>query len=347
MSTWDGNNFYYSGQGVAMIAERSSTGKPKGFLPIGNVSSLKVAIATTNLEHKEAQSGQRSTDLRLVTETKASLSMVMERYDSKNLSIALRGDRTIREAGTVTGESLDSYNGKVMSLRYGSVSSVTVKRGSQALTAYVDDSTAYDYKLNPATGSIQLNDGSVALIDKLTTGGTAPSAVTVGADTSVTVAIPAQAVADFAAGLDVYVAFTGFSGADAALLNGKMHLITGMTSNTALTVATDTSGKTITLGTPLSFFDSTALTANYSYAAQYEVNALTQGSKERYLRFEGLNTADGNNPVVVEVFRFSTDPLKELEFIGDTVAQFTLEGSVLADPLQSTGSKFFREILLR
>jgi hypothetical protein len=46
--------------------------------------------------------------------------------------------------------------------------------------------------------------------------------------------------------------------------------------------------------------------------------------------------------VVVEVFRFLTDPLKELSLISDTVQQFVLEGSVLADASKTTGSKFFK-----
>jgi formyltetrahydrofolate synthetase len=87
--------------------------------------------------------------------------------------------------------------------------------------------------------------------------------------------------------------------------------------------------------------DGDALTVSYSYAAQTKVDALTEGAKELYMRFEGLNTAEGNDPVVVEVFKFLTDPLKELALISDAIQQFTLEGSVLADPTKTTGSKFF------
>ena len=74
---------------------------------------------------------------------------------------------------------------------------------------------------------------------------------------------------------------------------------------------------------------------------------MTSLSTEKYMRFEGLNTADGGNPVVVEVFRFIVDPLKELALIGDGIGQFVLDGNVLADSLQVTGSKFFKVTLLR
>lgn len=90
-----------------------------------------------------------------------------------------------------------------------------------------------------------------------------------------------------------------------------------------------------------SLADGADLTVAYTYADQYKVDALTQGAKELYMRFEGLNTAEENAPVVVEVFKFSTDPFQELALIADAVQSFVLEGSVLADGFRTTGSKYF------
>lgn len=85
-----------------------------------------------------------------------------------------------------------------------------------------------------------------------------------------------------------------------------------------------------------------ALEIDFTYGDQKRVDSLTVGAPTKYMRFEGLNTADSNAPVVVEVFKFLTDPLKELSMISDGIQQFVLEGSVLADNLQTTGSKYFR-----
>lgn len=93
--------------------------------------------------------------------------------------------------------------------------------------------------------------------------------------------------------------------------------------------------------TIVSVTDGEALTIDYAYAAQYKVDALTEGTKELYMRFEGLNTAEGNSPVVIDVFKFSTDPFKELALISDGVQSFVLEGSVLADTTRSSGSLYF------
>ena len=243
---WDSSNHYYSGQGVVMLAQRDANGNPMGFTPIGNVSDLKISVAVSTLEHKESQTGQRATDLRLTTETKASLSMTVENFISANLADALRGTDTLSAAGTVTGEVVKAYLGKVVALANIKVSNVVVKDGATELVA------GTDYFVNEEAGSIKFAE-----------------------------------------------------------------TITGVT-------------------------DGDALAVDYSFAQQIKVDALTEGAKELYMRFEGLNTAEGNDPVVVEVFKFLTDPLKELSLISDAIQQFTLEGSVLADSTKAVGSKFFK-----
>lgn len=338
MATFDRQTYYYSGQGVVMIGERDANGAPKGLKAVGNVTDLKIAIETSVLEHKESQSGQRAVDFRLTTETKASVSMTFENFVRDILALALRGDYTDVAAGSVTAGAFKWHPG-VMPLPKIKVSAVAVKRGATALTAYVNDVTPYDYKLNAEAGSIQFNDGATLAVDKITTGGTVPTAIVVGALTRVTVANTA-AVGD-------YAIITGLAGADAAMVNGKALKVAAATS-TYVDLALDTTGKIITIGAPLSVFSGQALAVDYTYAAQGEVNALTKGTQERYLRFEGLNTLDGNNPVVVEVFKFTVDPTKEQALIsGEEAAGFVLDGSVLADPLQTSGSQFFKERMLR
>jgi hypothetical protein len=334
MSTFDRASYYYSGQGVVMIGERDTLGRPRGLIPVANVSALSIAIAETVLEHKESQSGTRGIDLRLSTETKCTLKMTMESFIAENLAVAMRASLTNQRAGAVTGEPTKAYLGKVMPLSKIKVSAVLVKRGATTLTQYVNDATAYDYKVNQDAGSIQLNDGHIIPVSAtMTTTGVAPTSITVGLPTVVTVA-NTSVVGD-------YVLFSGFTGADAALINGKAYRITVATP-TAVSLDLDTTGKTITLGTGLSMFDGTAITVDFAYEQHNKVDALTIASMERYLRFEGLNTADGNRPVVIEVFKFQTDPLKELLLINETITGFDLEGNVLSDSLQTSGSKFFK-----
>jgi hypothetical protein len=83
------------------------------------------------------------------------------------------------------------------------------------------------------------------------------------------------------------------------------------------------------------------LSASYTYGEQYLVSSLTRPITDNWLRFEGLNTIEENSPVIVDVFRFSNDPLKELALLSDTFGQFVIEGSVLKDDTRLSGSNYF------
>lgn len=248
MSTWDGNNFYYSGQGVVLLGGRTAGGAAMNLRPVGNVSNLAIQIETSVLEHKESQTGNRGIDLRLTTQTKCKLTMTMENFIAANLAESLRGTSTpvvagINVAGIISGGAA------------GTVSSL---------------------------GRVGLTSASITDTPALTLG------------------------VDYLFNLDA----------------GSVKWLTDQSTNVVIATT-------------------------ISYPAQFVVDPLVLGFTELYMRFEGLNTADGNKPVVIDIFKFSTDPLKELSMISDTVQQFQLEGNVLADPLQITGSKFFKVQMLR
>ena len=263
MSTFDAANWYFSGQGVIMVGRRDPiTGNPIGLRPIGNCPEMRLGIATTVVSHKGSQDGQRATDARLQTEVNVTCSITVENWNAKNLAEATRGDDVLIPAGAAVGEEIKGFPGRVTSLRYIDVSAVVVKQGGTALTLYTDGTVPWDYKLNPAAGSIMLNDG--VLMDQ-----------------------------------------DGYSPASPLDPEGD------------------------------------ELTVDYQYAEQYLVGAMTRPITDNWLRFEGLNTIESNSPVVVDVFRFSNDPLKELALLSDTFGQFVIEGSVLKDDTRLAGSNYF------
>ena len=59
---------------------------------------------------------------------------------------------------------------------------------------------------------------------------------------------------------------------------------------------------------------------------------------EYFLRFEGLNTADANEPVIIDLFRVQFDPSKDFSMIMDDFAKFTLDGSCLMDSARSSSA---------
>jgi len=88
--------------------------------------------------------------------------------------------------------------------------------------------------------------------------------------------------------------------------------------------------------------DGQALEADYTFVTQDNIEAVTTGTPPiRFIRFEGLNTADLNKPVVIDVFKVSMQPLAELALIQDEIAQMEVESKILSDSKRATGSKYF------
>jgi hypothetical protein len=87
------------------------------------------------------------------------------------------------------------------------------------------------------------------------------------------------------------------------------------------------------------------LKASYAFGVTTDIGIFTQALPERFLRLEGINTADGNARVLVELYRVAFDPLKEISFISNEYNKFEMEGSLLADaskPFDATLGQFGR-----
>ena len=109
-------------------------------------------------------------------------------------------------------------------------------------------------------------------------------------------------------------------------------------TDSAATPATLTEGTQYTVDADfgaVQFLDLTGLTAPikaaYTYGALDAVGMFTQPLPERFLRFEGVNTAFGNEKWLIELYRVAFDPLKNLDVVGDDLNKFELDGSLLYD----------------
>ena len=90
--------------------------------------------------------------------------------------------------------------------------------------------------------------------------------------------------------------------------------------------------------------DGQALKVDYTFAAYHKVEAMTQGAIILELHFEGLNEANSNKPVIVDIYRAQLSPTKALSLLGDKFADLQIEAEVLKDPTKvGTGiSQYFR-----
>lgn len=81
---------------------------------------------------------------------------------------------------------------------------------------------------------------------------------------------------------------------------------------------------------------------DYTHAGYDQIEAIvSSAAPERWIRFEGLNTADGDNPVVIDVYKASIQPLAELALINEELAEMAVEASALTDSTRATGSQYF------
>jgi hypothetical protein len=90
--------------------------------------------------------------------------------------------------------------------------------------------------------------------------------------------------------------------------------------------------------------DGCPIKVSYSYGAYSAVEALTAGGQIYELSFGGLNEANNNSPVVLDIFRLKISAASALDFLGDDFASLEVKGKVLLDPTKSGAgtSKYFR-----
>ena len=103
------DNYYFSGQGSLLVAERHTDGTPKAFQRIGNVPSLELAIEVTKFEHKESCSGQRAIDLTIVQEKNGTFTMTLENFTPFNLALAAWGDDISNAADAAKVETVSPW----------------------------------------------------------------------------------------------------------------------------------------------------------------------------------------------------------------------------------------------
>lgn len=95
----------------------------------------------------------------------------------------------------------------------------------------------------------------------------------------------------------------------------------------------------ITLG-DVSSFTLPINVVSYDFAALDSSPFFTEGSQEYAIRFEGVNTADNNAKVLVELYKVQFDPTQEIPLISDDLAQFVLEGNALLDPSKTADAVY-------
>jgi hypothetical protein len=128
------------------------------------------------------------------------------------------------------------------------------------------------------------------------------------------------------------------------LANINLTSFTSLTSSPAGTThvngtdyRVDLKSGTIFFPTGSAIAPSAPLLANYVAGNAEKIVAMNANPKEYWLRFNGLNTAEDDTPVVIDVFRAKLRETEDLSLIGNEVGQLSIMADVLFDGAQADG----------
>jgi hypothetical protein len=133
---------------------------------------------------------------------------------------------------------------------------------------------------------------------------------------------------------------TGVAGASVPLANINLTAFTSLTNagggttyvrNVDYLINLSSGMITIPSGSPATG----SLRANYIYGAHTKVGLGTIAPPYYWLRFEGLNSANFNTPVVVDLFSTRLAPVESLPLIGDTFLTMQIQGRMFKDSFQN------------
>jgi hypothetical protein len=90
--------------------------------------------------------------------------------------------------------------------------------------------------------------------------------------------------------------------------------------------------------------DDTAIEVDYDYLTEEVIQALTESGDAYRVYFEGLNEAQSDKPVIVDLYRVRFGPAQQFDLIGDDFAGFQIAGKVLKDTGKSGAgvSQYFK-----
>lgn len=146
---------YYSGQGKVLVG-KATDGKVGAMRYVGNCPALQIELTTETTEHKESHSGQRLTDVRLVTSKMCNITVTLEDFTKENLALGLYGSAAQTAGASVTDEALPAglKAGDLVRLAHPGISAVSVKRNGASAAPLTADT---DYAIHSAHhGSLKI-----------------------------------------------------------------------------------------------------------------------------------------------------------------------------------------------
>lgn len=323
------DNAYYLGQGYVKIAPRVFNGPRKGgFVDVGDSASLIIEVAQKFDDIYESQTGQHQIASHTPIETTYNVKLQMLNWSLENLALAMQGTVSgAVAAGTVTNEAQVAYNNSSILLNNPGVSGLSLALqgssgsvGSVAITAAGTGGVAgQQYALTFSGGSPTTTATGYVIANAA------------GGAGSVVITNPG---AGYTAPITASVAT--ITGATFVVNAGGTALVSGTDFNLPLNVGGGNGGIVNilpgSLVVPAAMVNGVGVSASYSYAAYSgSMQGGVGGLQEYELLFDGINTKDGNAPVLAQCFRVSMNFAKAIDLLADKHGMLEVDGMLLPD----------------
>lgn len=323
----------FRGQGVLSVAELNATGSSTGYLDAGNVRALRLTFSVERIEHLESRTGKQTKDLVLERTRSARVEFEAESTVAEFLRRIFYGSTTDLGTITVTGEQVIAFANRKAKLDRINLTS---------FTSLTNSSGTYTYTPKMA-------------VEKIVTNWVAATDVFVlanhGLPDGTRVRLSGNVPAPFSSGTNYFVVTSTTNNFQlASTFNGTP--ITGTTDANGVVVEiqddysinlkTGVIDFTPKIADTPSFADGITLLANYAAGTSETVAVYSSQNKNVALLFEGINTAESDAPVVLEIFKVRLDPPSEWSLIGDEFSMFSIAGEILYDETKIAAGGFMK-----
>lgn len=323
---------YFMGQGKTYWALRAANaGIIGGFLYAGDVEQLQVSSNQTFDDIQENTSGNRNVAAHIPTGNTMGFKVSCKQWTLDSLAKAAYAalGQTPVAAASVVAELVSAYGGTMTPLANPGVSAVVaVLGGTSAKVAAVAVTAA-------GTGGTP-----GAALPVTFTGGTPSTPATANAIVNAAGGVDHIEMTNYGAGYasPPTATVTGITAGTFAVKMGGTALVAGTDYDLNAAMGSLTwraasvnvpSGSVPLTGNGLA----TPISVNYNYASWFgKIEAVTRGIQEFCVRFEGLNTANGNAPVVVTCWRVALNMAALFDLIANRSGTLELSGMLLPDP---------------
>lgn len=299
----------FSGQGDIMMAVRNADGTPGGFTPIGNLSLFEINLAVESATLNESYSGQRLPIASITTSVSVEIKANFNSFNKEVLDIGTRGETTVVPAATSVAWSATAYKGKIVGTGFLNVSALTVTTPGASATAFA------------ATTAVALGDYIKPAVSngryyKVTAAGTTAAAEPVWPTDGSTVTSGTATLKDM--GVIAPVLGTDYS------VNAEWGTLNILSTG--------------------GIVDESPISGTLSHGALEKTHAFVEAEPRRWIRFNGINTAQpGSPPVQVDVYDVGIKPMSALSLISDEFGNTEITMNAYADQtkLGSGVSQFF------